>query len=164
MAQAAPTVRIVATEFALQPSIVHVPVGRSVHLMFDNKGAIEHNVHAPGTSLQLQAPAGQVAMGDFRFDTPGEYELVCALPGHDQAGMRAKLIVDAGTAATSAQTAPTAQAVAVLGPAGSTMPAMAGPTAGALPAGLAGCRSQWWLHRSPAPSRWSCRSRSRLRR
>jgi uncharacterized cupredoxin-like copper-binding protein len=41
----------------------------------------------------LFARAGEVAGNTLTFDKPGEYEIVCDLPDHTEAGMRGKLIV-----------------------------------------------------------------------
>src|SRR4051812_21570562 len=66
-------IHIVAREFKIEPHSLQVPIGRPVHVIFDNKGVIEHNVQAAGTSLHLQAPAGQTARGEFTFDKAGTY-------------------------------------------------------------------------------------------
>src|ERR1700732_3712862 len=82
------------TEFKLFPVTVRVIAGRSVTLVLDNSQAeTEHGINLPAFGFYLIARAGQVTRKTFTFYTPGEYEFMCDLPGHQEAGMKGKLIV-----------------------------------------------------------------------
>jgi plastocyanin len=75
-------VRIVSTEFKFTPSKVRVPPGRAVTLIFDNSGAeTEHALHVPAFDFRLEAKGGEITQKTTVFDTPGEYEFFCDLPG-----------------------------------------------------------------------------------
>lgn len=102
-------VRVIATEFKFNPSALQVPSSRPVTLILDNQGTIQHDLtgQVGGVNVHLVANAGQTARGEFTFDKPGEYELICSIPGHKEAGMKAKLVVGAG--ASPAQAAPAGQ-------------------------------------------------------
>jgi len=85
---------VAATEFKFVPATVRVIAGRSVTLVLDNSQAeTEHGIDLPAFGFYLIARAGQVTRKTFTFYTPGEYEFMCDLPGHQEAGMKGKLIV-----------------------------------------------------------------------
>ena len=87
-------VRIVSTEFKFAPAAVRVIGGRSVTLVLDNsQGETEHEINVPAFGFYLIARGGQVTRKSFIFDKPGQYEFMCELPGHQEAGMKGKLIV-----------------------------------------------------------------------
>ncbi|MGH6811388.1 MAG: cupredoxin domain-containing protein [Methylocella sp.] len=87
-------VRIVATEFRFSPATVLAAAGRAVTLVLDNSGAeTEHGLFLPAFGFRLQAKAGEIARKNTVFEKPGEYEFICDLPGHRDAGMAGKLIV-----------------------------------------------------------------------
>ena len=77
--------------------MVRVIAGHSVTLVLDNSQAeTEHGINLPAFGFYLKARAGQVTRKTFTFDKTGEYEFMCDLPGHQEAGMKGKLIVRAG--------------------------------------------------------------------
>jgi plastocyanin len=85
---------IVSTEFKFVPATIRVIAGRSVTLVLDNSQAeTEHGIDLPAFGFHLTARAGQVSRKTFTFDEPGEYEFMCDLPGHREAGMKGKLII-----------------------------------------------------------------------
>jgi uncharacterized cupredoxin-like copper-binding protein len=87
-------VRIVSTEFKYAPAKVRVTAGRAVMLVLDNSGAeTEHGLFVPALGFRLQAKGGEIARKSFVFKKPGEYEFICDLPGHRDAGMAGTLIV-----------------------------------------------------------------------
>jgi len=116
-------VKITATEFKFQPSAIQVPAGEKVKFTLENKGAIEHDMTLETAGFTLVAKAGQTATGEFTFDKPGQYQLICSIPGHEAAGMKGTLTV--GAAAPSEAPALVTKALAP-----------AEPTAKPLPAGL----------------------------
>ena len=85
---------VASTEFKFVPATVRVMTGRSVTLVLDNSQAeTEHGIKLPAFGFYLIARGGQVTRKTFIFDEPGEYEFMCELPGHQEAGMKGKLIV-----------------------------------------------------------------------
>jgi plastocyanin len=87
-------VRIVAMEFRFSPAKVRVAARRAVTLFLDNSGAeTEHGLFVPALGFRLQAKAGEIARKNIVFEKPGEYEFICDLPGHHDAGMTGTLIV-----------------------------------------------------------------------
>jgi len=87
-------VRIVSTEFRYAPAQLRVAAGREFTLVLDNSGAeTEHDLFLPALGFLLQAKAGEIARKNTVFEKPGEYEFICDLPGHRDAGMTGTLIV-----------------------------------------------------------------------
>jgi len=87
--------RIVSKEFAFSLPPTRVVAGRPVTIVLDNsQGETEHRVVFPRLGLRLSATAGGVTKQVYIFKRPGEYEFVCDLPGHLEAGMKGKLTVD----------------------------------------------------------------------
>jgi plastocyanin len=85
---------IASTEFKFVPATVRVIGGRSVTVVLDNSQAeTEHGIKLPAFGFYLIARGGQVTRKTFIFDKPGKYEFMCDLPGHQEAGMKGKLIV-----------------------------------------------------------------------
>jgi len=96
--------RIVSTEFSFNPLSKPLIVGRPVIIVFDNsQGETEHSIAAPALGLRLFARAGEVVKKIHTFEKKGEFEFVCDLPGHLEAGMKGKLSVIAGQDAQSKQ-------------------------------------------------------------
>ena len=90
---------IVSTEFKYAPAMVDVPAGRPVTLVLDNSTAeTEHGLVLPAIGFRLQAKAGETVRGTAVFKKPGDYEFLCDLPGHREAGMKGTLTVRASLA------------------------------------------------------------------
>ncbi len=87
-------VSVASTEFKFIPATVRVIAGRSVTLVLDNSQAeTEHGINVPAFGIYLIARGGQVTRKTLIFDKPGNYEFMCDLPGHQEAGMKGRLIV-----------------------------------------------------------------------
>lgn len=98
-------------EFSFTPSNYSVPAGGDVNLTLTNSGALEHDwvVMNLGTQAsgpfdendeanvyyEQELPGGQ--SGTFTFTAPqepGEYQVVCGVAGHLEAGMVGTLTVE----------------------------------------------------------------------
>ena len=90
-------VALEVTEFTITPSAVSAKVGERISFRVSNKGVLEHNV-------SIQDPSGEeIALltllmnehGALQIEptTPGQWMIICSLPGHEMAGMTATLTV-----------------------------------------------------------------------
>jgi hypothetical protein len=88
---------VTAREWSLTLSRAALPAGRAI-VQLQNLGEDAHNLRierVDGTGSPLNVPlaeAGEVKEGDATL-APGDYKVYCALPGHDAAGMHARLTV-----------------------------------------------------------------------
>jgi plastocyanin len=88
------TIRVVADEFSFTPSSIRVQPGETVNVRFDNHGGTFHDFHIEDLDFELEADPGERATGSLVApDQPGRHQIICHVPGHAEAGMRATLIV-----------------------------------------------------------------------
>ena len=85
---------IVGTEFAFEPTALTIPVGEEAVVVFKNLGTVDHNLE----SESLGIATGTIRIGGertvrFTPRSTGEFELVCSIPGHPEAGMTGAIIV-----------------------------------------------------------------------
>ena len=88
------------TEFEISPATLTVAAGGSLRLM--NMGTTAHNVKVKGTDVAspMVEPGGTVDLGLGSLPA-GDYTVFCEVPGHEAAGMTAKLTVVKGVGAAS---------------------------------------------------------------
>jgi plastocyanin len=107
---ASTTIDVTTTDFMFTPDSFTVPVGKEITLNFTNNGAVAHDLVIfklgtnPGDKFgpedetnifwKIQAQPGESKSMTFTAPAePGEYYVTCAIPGHHEAGMNAKLIL-----------------------------------------------------------------------
>jgi manganese oxidase len=83
---------VVLSEFSITPS--EITIGAGGTLVVTNSGALEHDLHIEGTDLAtpLIGPGGEARL-DLAGLEAGTYRIICAVAGHDSAGMTATLVV-----------------------------------------------------------------------
>ena len=99
---AAAEVTVELSEFAIAPAAVQVSEGGS--LTVTNTGSTAHDLTVQGVDLST----GEIAVGDSAtLDVsslaPGDYELLCTIPGHADAGMTGTLTVGGAAGAIGDQ-------------------------------------------------------------
>jgi plastocyanin len=103
------TLNITMTDDSYDSATYTVPAGATVTVNLANQGAAPHtlDILKKGEQLSmfqaededkilwsLAAPARETKSGTFTAPTePGEYQIICRVPGHLSLGMRATLIV-----------------------------------------------------------------------
>jgi uncharacterized cupredoxin-like copper-binding protein len=104
---------VTMTDFQFQPNAFTVPAGQEISLNATNSGAVVHSFvimkqgqsagtefneeDQPNVYWQVEIQPGGSAETTFKApEEPGEYEIICHIPGHLQAGMVGKLNVVAG--------------------------------------------------------------------
>jgi len=98
------------TEFMFNPTDYSVPAGQQITLQLSNTGSVEHEfvIMKHGTEVgndfgdedeaniywEAELQPGESNTYTFTAPSePGEYQVICGIPGHYLAGMVAKLIV-----------------------------------------------------------------------
>jgi uncharacterized cupredoxin-like copper-binding protein len=101
---------VTLTDFQFSPSSFRVPAGKEITLNANNSGAVIHNFmimnlgQTAGPEIgdedlsnvywKLEIPPGGDSSTTFTApEEPGDYEVVCSIAGHIQAGMVGKLTV-----------------------------------------------------------------------
>lgn len=101
------TINTTMVDFKFDPAEWTVPAGQEITLNIKNNGAVEHDwvlmakpvtppasKDSPDVIFMADVKAGSNVSVKFTAPaTPGEYQVVCAIPGHFEAGMAGKLIV-----------------------------------------------------------------------
>ena len=102
------TIKTTMTDFKFDPAEWTVNAGQQVTLDLTNNGSTEHSwalmskpisgsftdADKPNVLFSKVVPAGQSATATFTAPTtPGDYQVVCDIPGHFEAGMVGKLTV-----------------------------------------------------------------------
>lgn len=88
------TIIIVGTEFAFEPETIEIPVNKEAVIEFRNLGTVDHDL----VIEEFGVATGSMRIGSkktVRF-TPtetGEFDLICSIPGHPEAGMTGTVIV-----------------------------------------------------------------------
>ena len=87
-------VRMTAQIWTFAPNEIRVPAGSTVHFWATSKDVV-HGLLIPHTNVNVMLLPGQVAHAQARFDTPGEYLIVCheycGIAHHTMAG---RLVVE----------------------------------------------------------------------
>ena len=93
-AGAAVTLTVVTTEFKFTPNTLTVRAGERVQVTLDNtKGALKHDMRQPELNIHAEVEAGKKTTFEFTPGKAGTFDLICDVPGHKDAGMVGKLIV-----------------------------------------------------------------------
>jgi cytochrome c oxidase subunit 2 len=88
-------VRLTAQIWSFVPNEIRVPAGSTVHFWATSKDLV-HGLLIPRHNINVMLLPGQIAHAQARFDTPGEYPIIC----HEYCGiahhtMGGKIIVEA---------------------------------------------------------------------
>jgi len=87
----APEVEVLAFDFAYSPDPLEVPAGEPVNLVMRVESG-GHNLRIEGVGFQLPiVDAGDAVVATLTVPEPGEYRMVCTVPGHEAEGMVATL-------------------------------------------------------------------------
>jgi uncharacterized cupredoxin-like copper-binding protein len=101
------------TDFAFAPNTLTVPAGQQINVTVSNSGAVAHDLmimklgkdltshdhvgadaHANAYWEQEQVPPGQSLQSTFTAPAePGQYQIICGIAGHLEAGMVGTLVV-----------------------------------------------------------------------
>ncbi len=85
-------VEIILKEFTLEPDLTTINTG-VVIFEVKNDGFIEHNFIIEGIDEKIELIFPQESETLELELLPGEYKLVCTLPGHEEAGMVSEITV-----------------------------------------------------------------------
>lgn len=102
------TVEITLSEFSVDSSVTTFQVGTTYSFEITNAGTLAHELVLEGAGVvdeplesdgregevgEDDLPPGASATLDWTFDTAGDYQMACHVPGHYEAGMVATFTV-----------------------------------------------------------------------
>jgi plastocyanin/mono/diheme cytochrome c family protein len=90
---AGPTLEVDMVDIAFNPTELTIPANTDVTINLVNNGAATHNFNVDALGVQSGDYAGGQTGSVTINAAPGEYEYYCSIPGHKEAGMVGKLIV-----------------------------------------------------------------------
>ena len=64
-----------------------VKAGQPVELTYENRGVIDHAFKIDGVTKEVKIRPGESNVIKFTLEKAGDYKFVCAMPGHEMAGM-----------------------------------------------------------------------------
>jgi uncharacterized cupredoxin-like copper-binding protein len=92
---------VTLSEFKIAPDTIQATTGGGLHVT--NSGSVQHNLAIEGTGdVTAMLDAGKAAQMDLSALAPGDYTVICQVPGHKESGMTARLHVSAGDGAQAA--------------------------------------------------------------
>ena len=99
-ADTAATIEVTVTEFAIEPAALTAPAGVPLTFEVTNAGSVPHDFSITDVGATPVLQAGETATLEAGPLEAGEHDVICTVPGHAGAGMRAVLTVsdDGGTA------------------------------------------------------------------
>jgi uncharacterized cupredoxin-like copper-binding protein len=83
-----------AQDISFDVKTLTVQAGAPVALTYINQGSIDHAFKIDGLAAEQKVRPGQTTVFQFTPKTPGTYTFVCAIPGHELAGMVGTLTVE----------------------------------------------------------------------
>ena len=93
-----PAIEIGGTDtMKFDPETITVKAGESVTIAFKNKGVIVHDYISNGATKNVKLAnvlGGREVRGVFQATKPGTYAVICQQPGHKEAGMVGKIVVE----------------------------------------------------------------------
>ena len=98
---------VMLSEFKIDPGAISAVNGAGLDVM--NMGSVQHNLAVEGTTFATpMIDPGKTVHLDLSMLSPGDYTVICQVPGHRDAGMKAALHVSAGGAVQQAAAGSTA--------------------------------------------------------
>lgn len=76
-------VTVSAEGFAWAPGVVSYDVSTSSGLWIDNRDFAQHALAVPDLGIEVQVPASKSRRIDLGDVQPGEYQILCTIPGHE---------------------------------------------------------------------------------
>lgn len=84
---------LVGKDFRFFPDTLIVTEGDTVVINFENPDQVPHLIDLPDFNTHVGLPPGGEISLEFVADKVGAFDFVCSVPGHQEAGMVGKLIV-----------------------------------------------------------------------
>jgi uncharacterized cupredoxin-like copper-binding protein len=98
IASGGPVLEVIGLDtMRFDPETIRVTAGETVTIHFRNKGVIPHDLITQGGEKNARLAnlaGGREAKGVFQASKPGTYPMLCVQPGHREAGMVGRIVVE----------------------------------------------------------------------
>lgn len=81
------------TEFKFTPAPLQATAGSSLKLDIKNAGTVDHDFTIEKLGVSIKVKPGESVQQSIGPFAAGTYDVICAVPGHKEAGMVTKLTV-----------------------------------------------------------------------
>lgn len=85
--EGAPEVTVTAIDIDFQPQSLQLTAGEPLNVTVVNDGEALHDFTLEEAGIHVNVEPGDTKVTSVALDAPGEYEVVCTVPGHADAGM-----------------------------------------------------------------------------
>lgn len=89
----APTIEIIADDLSFEPTSFAVNTGEPTNIVVTNLGRVFHDLTIPELEITIAVDPDETVEAGLKVDQTGEFEFLCTVPGHADAGMRGTLTV-----------------------------------------------------------------------
>lgn len=88
------TIHLTAQDMRFGQGEIHLKVGQTVTFTLDNQDLYAHSFDTNDFDIHTAMPANSRVTASFTATRPGTFDFYCGVPGHTQAGMVGKIIVE----------------------------------------------------------------------
>lgn len=90
----ADVIRLTAKDMRFGQDEIRLKVGQTVSFALNNQDLYAHSFDADDFDVHTAMPANSQLTASFTATRPGTFDFYCGVPGHEQAGMVGKIIVE----------------------------------------------------------------------
>lgn len=87
-------ITVIAEDIKFDQEKITIPANTDVKITLENHGMLEHDFVVDELDLEIGPIKGGEEADETVNADAGEYEFYCSIPGHKEAGMVGKLIVE----------------------------------------------------------------------
>jgi len=80
-------------DYYFDPSTIAAQVGSEINMTLRNLAAQLHEFEIVGYDIEVEIPPGETRWIEFAANKAGSFEILCAMPGHAEAGMVGRFVV-----------------------------------------------------------------------
>lgn len=85
-------VKLSMNEYSYSPNVINLKAGEKVHFILTNTGKVGHDINNNQLKLDKDVDPGKTVTYDWTAPTsPGNYQVICDVPGHKELGMKLTL-------------------------------------------------------------------------
>ena len=89
----AKTITLIAEDIVWDQTLIEAQAGQEVHLTIRNDGVLDHNFVSNELEINLHLSPGESESFTFILNKAGNYNFICSIPGHEDAGMVGEIVI-----------------------------------------------------------------------